>query len=142
MIGKPYARHLEGASTGGWQTLALQLQHPDGFGGAWVLNPDPIDFRRRQRTDIYADTNAFAVPTGPFSATERPSRRTVEGQVQRTARDPSRFEYDLREYAQRNWPTLGPKLAGKLAMALRGHPHVVAPRHASMRSASARAHSV
>ena len=166
MIGKPYARHLEGASTGGWQTLALQLQHPDHFGGAWVLNPDPIDFRRWQHTDIYADTNAFVVPTGPFSATERPFRRTVEGQVQWTARDLSRFEavlgsrgrsgyqqeaweaiygpvgsdgyprplwnrltgtidrevatymrehgYDLREYAQRNWPTLGPKLAGKL----------------------------
>ncbi len=166
MIGKPYARHLEGASTGGWQTLALQLKHPDDFGGAWVLNPDPIDFRRWQHTDIYTDTNAFVVPTGPFSATERPFRRTVEGQVQWTARDLSRFEavlgsrgrsgyqqeaweaiygpvgadgypkplwnrrtgtidrevanymrehgYDLREYAQRNWPTLGPKLAGKL----------------------------
>ncbi|HET9531069.1 MAG TPA: alpha/beta hydrolase-fold protein, partial [Blastocatellia bacterium] len=43
-IGKPYARILEGASTGGWQSLSLQLKYADLFGGAWVFNPDPIDF--------------------------------------------------------------------------------------------------
>ncbi len=45
-IGKPYARLLEGASTGGWESLGLQLKYPEFFGGAWVFNPDPIDFRR------------------------------------------------------------------------------------------------
>ena len=166
MIARPYARHVEGASTGGWQSLALQLQHPDFFGGAWVLQPDPIDFRRYQLVDIYRDTNAFVVPLGPHNTTERPFRRSVEGQPVWTVRQLSRFEavlgsrgrsgfqlaaweavfgptdadgyprplwdwrtgtidrevatamrergYDLREYAQRNWATLGPKLAGKL----------------------------
>jgi hypothetical protein len=166
MIGKPYARLAEGASTGGWQTLALQLKHPDFFGGAWVLQPDPIDFRRYQLVDIYADTNAFVIPNTQFTTTERPFRRTTEGQVVWTLRQLSLFEevlgtrgrsnyqlegweaiygpldadgypkplwnkitgtidrsvatymrdngYDLRDYAQKNWDTLGPKVAGKL----------------------------
>jgi hypothetical protein len=166
MIAKPYARLAEGASTGGWQTLALQLKHPDFFGGAWVLQPDPIDFKRYQLVDIYSDTNAFVMPNTQVSTTERPFKRTVEGQVTWTLRQMSLFEevlgtkgrgayqlqgweaiygpldadgypkplwnkltgtidrdvanymkengYDLREYAQRNWATLGPKVAGKL----------------------------
>jgi hypothetical protein len=166
IIAKPYARLLEGASTGGWQTLALQLQHPDFFGGAWVLQPDPIDFRKDQLINIYADTNAFLLPAGPFTAVERPFRRSTEGQVVWTQRQMSRFEevlgtrgrsgyqlegweavygpvgpdgypkplwnkltgsidrevatywrergFDLREFAERNWTTLGPKLVGKL----------------------------
>jgi Putative esterase len=166
IIRQPYARQIEGASTSGWQTLALALQHPDVIGGAWVLQPDPIDFRHYQQTNAYQDTNAFVLQTGPFTVTERPFQRTVAGQVLFTARDLSRFEdvlgshgrsgyqleaweavygpvgddgypvplwnkrtgtidhavaaymrdhgFDLREYAERNWSTLGPKLAGKL----------------------------
>jgi hypothetical protein len=166
IIRRPYARIVEGASTGGWQALALQLQHPDFFGGAWVLQPDPIDFRKNLLTNNYTDSSAFVVPVGPFGATERPFRRTTEGQVVWTMRQLSLFEevlgtrgrsgyqlgaweavygptaadgypkplwnkltgvidrevatywrehgFDLREYAQRNWSTLGPKLAGKL----------------------------
>lgn len=166
MIGKPYARLAEGASTGGWQTLALQLKYPDFFGGAYVLQPDPIDFRRYQLVDIYADTNAFVVPNTMFTTTERPFRRSPEGQVQWTLRQLSLFEevlgtrgrsnyqlegweaiygpldaegyprplwnkltgtidrevanyyrdngYDLRDFAERNWATLGPKVAHKL----------------------------
>lgn len=166
IIRKPYARQVEGASTSGWQTLALLLQHPDFFGGGWVLQPDPIDFRHYQLTNIYADTNAFTLPAGQFTTLERPFQRSVEGQVLLTNRQLSRFEavlgthgrsgyqleaweavygpsgpdgypvplwdkltgridaavasymrdhgYDLRHYAQEHWPTLGPKLAGKL----------------------------
>ena len=59
---------------------------------AWGLQPDPIDFRRWQLVDIYADTNAFVVQTGPFTSTERPFRRTTEGQVTWSNRQLSRFE--------------------------------------------------
>jgi hypothetical protein len=166
IIRKPYARILEGASTSGWQTLAMMLQHPDFFGGAWVLQPDPIDFRHYQQTNIYTDSNAFAVPVGQMMAAERPFRRTTQGQVVWTTRQLSRFEavlgshgrssyqleaweavygpvgadgyprplwdkltgkidhevatymrdhgFDLRDYAARNWSTIGPKLVGKL----------------------------
>jgi enterochelin esterase-like enzyme len=33
MIKAPYARVLTGGSTGGWESLALQVLHPDFFGG-------------------------------------------------------------------------------------------------------------
>jgi hypothetical protein len=166
LIPQAHARIVEGASTGGWESLALQLKYPDFFGGAWVFNPDPIDFTHYQLMNIYKDENAFSVPTSSFAATERPMRRTVEGQVTHTFRDVARLEavlgskgrsgyqfdgwqsvhgpvgpdgypvmlfdkltgvinkdvanyyreqgYDLTEYTRRNWPTLGPKLVGKL----------------------------
>jgi len=166
IIRQPYARHLEGASTSGWQSLAMQLQHPDFFGGAWIFQPDPIDFTRYQMTNIYTDTNAFIAQTGPFTVAERGFQRTVDGQTIITARQLSRFEavlgshgrsgyqleaweavygpvgddgypvplwdkatgtidhgvaaymrdhgFDLRAYTERNWATLGPRLAGKL----------------------------
>jgi hypothetical protein len=34
LIPEPYGRIVEGASTGGWEALALQLHYPDHFGGA------------------------------------------------------------------------------------------------------------
>lgn len=92
IIRKPYARQLEGASTSGWQSLALQLQHPAYFGGAWIFQPDPIDFTRYQMTNIYTDTNAFVTVTGPFTSAERGFQRTTDGQTIITTRDLSRFE--------------------------------------------------
>jgi hypothetical protein len=92
IIKKPYARQLEGASTSGWQSLAMQLQHPDYFGGAWIFQPDPIDFTRYQMTNIYTDTNAFVVQTGPFTTTERYFQRTTDGQGLISTRELSRFE--------------------------------------------------
>jgi hypothetical protein len=92
MIRQPYARIVEGASTGGWQALALQLRHPDFFGGAWVLQPDPIDFRRYQLVNIYEDENAFFAPTGQFTTSEHPMRRSTEGHVHWTMRELSLFE--------------------------------------------------
>lgn len=92
IIAKPYARQLEGASTSGWQSLALQLQHPEFFGGAWIFQPDPIDFTRYQMTNIYTDSNAFTVPSGPFTSVERGFQRTTDGQTIITTRELSRFE--------------------------------------------------
>ena len=92
IIPKSYARHLEGASTSGWQSLAMQLQHPDYFGGAWIFQPDPIDFTRYGLVNIYTDTNAFTLPSGPFTTIERPFQRTTDGQVVITMRALSRFE--------------------------------------------------
>lgn len=93
IIAKPYARLVEGASTGGWEALALQLYYPDYFGGAWVFNPDPIDFRRWQLINIYEDENAFVAPgSSEWYDYERPFRRSVEGQVIDTQRSMSLFE--------------------------------------------------
>jgi hypothetical protein len=35
------------------------LPNPNFFGGAWILQPDPIDFRSYLLIDIYDDANAF-----------------------------------------------------------------------------------
>jgi hypothetical protein len=91
-IGKPYARLVEGASTGGWEALNLQLKHPDFFGGAWVFNPDPIDFHHYQQIDAYKDDNAFSVRMSPWISQERGFKRTVEGQMQLSMRQLSRME--------------------------------------------------
>lgn len=58
-IPEPYARVLEGGSTGGWEALALQFFHPDFFGGAWGYCPDPVTFTNVEGINIYKDTNAF-----------------------------------------------------------------------------------
>jgi hypothetical protein len=91
LIPEPYARILEGASTSGWQSLALILRNPEFFGGAWILQPDPIDFRSYILTNIYEDENAFTLQAGTLQV-ERPFRRTTEGQVVWTLRQLSRFE--------------------------------------------------
>jgi putative esterase len=91
-IGKPHARLLEGASTGGWESLSLQLKYADFFGGAWVYNPDPIDFRRYLLVNIYEDENAFTAPGRSWIPAERPMRRSAEGQVNLTVRQVSQFE--------------------------------------------------
>lgn len=92
MIGKPYARVLTGGSTGGWTSLALQVQHPDFFGGTWSFYPDPVDFRRYQLIDVYRDTSAFLVPNAAPGAPERMMQMTPEGQPVATMRQISQME--------------------------------------------------
>jgi len=89
IIRQPYARVLSGGSTGGWESLALQLQHPEFFGGAWVYYPDPIDFRRWGVANIYEDENIFYAPratatalgTTDWQKVRRPWIRLPDGQM-------------------------------------------------------------
>ena len=92
IIRQPYARVLDGGSTGGWESLALQVFHPDFFGGTWTFFPDPVDFRRYQLVDIYNDNNAFLAPGFDPPVPERPMERTAEGQVTMTMRQMSQLE--------------------------------------------------
>jgi hypothetical protein len=92
IIPQPYARFLTGGSTGGWEALALQVFHPAFFNGAWVLYPDPVDFRRYQMSNIYEDDNAFEVPNGDWAKLVRPLSRNAEGQVTLTMREMSLLE--------------------------------------------------
>jgi hypothetical protein len=91
VIRKPYARVLSGGSTGGWEALALQIFHPDFFGGAWSFFPDPVDFRYYQLTNIYEDENAFYIERG-WLKPERPMMRDEHGQVMVTLRQLSQLE--------------------------------------------------
>ena len=100
VIAQPYARVLTGGSTGGWESLALELYHPDFFGGTWTLYPDPVDFRHYGLPNVYADSNAFVVdrvdapfdPVGPFFHPERILMRDNAGQALVTVRQMSQLE--------------------------------------------------
>jgi Putative esterase len=92
MIAKPYARVLTGGSTGGWESLGVQVFYPDFFGGTWTLYPDQIDFRRYQLVNIYEDDNAFFAPGHTWFQVPRPIMRTAEGQVEITVQQFSERE--------------------------------------------------
>lgn len=92
LIPEANARFLTGGSTGGWECAALQIQRPDFFGGAWCLYPDPVDFRRNQLVDNYADTNAFVPNVSDPPVPERYMMRTPDGQPQVTQRQMSQLE--------------------------------------------------
>ena len=165
IIRKSYARLLTGGSTGGWESLALQVLHPDFFGGTWSFYPDPVDFRTWGLVNIYEDENYYDIPS---EWVQRPRYffRSADGQPQLTNRQLTDLEsvlgsrlrsaeqfaawqavygpvaddgypkplydivtgkidnsvalymrehgYDLRDYLERNWSTIGPSLAGKI----------------------------
>jgi S-formylglutathione hydrolase FrmB len=90
-IREPYARTLAGGSTGGWEALALELFHPEFFGGTWSYCPDPVTFTGYEGVDIYKDENAFykqhewyRVPTANI--------RDTFGEAQLTVQQKLRFE--------------------------------------------------
>ena len=62
--GDASSRFLTGHSSGAWSALWLQINYPDGFGGAWAGAPDPVDFRAFAGVDIYTCDNAFIDPRG------------------------------------------------------------------------------
>jgi hypothetical protein len=91
ILAEPYARVLSGGSTGGWESLALQIFHPDFFGGTWSYCPDPVTFTDVEGINIYEDVNAFykqhewrRVPTA--------NTREVTGEVRLTSRQRNHFE--------------------------------------------------
>jgi len=161
--GTPETRFLDGCSTGGWVSLALQLFYPDFFGGCFSYSPDQVDFENCQLMNIYHDENAFYNEHGYL----RPIMRDVTGEpiVSQKAFiqhentlgwnntyttsggqfgaftalfspkgedglpvplfDPQTGEidhevaehwrkYDLKNYVDTNWKTLGPKIQGKI----------------------------
>ncbi|MGA2259931.1 MAG: alpha/beta hydrolase-fold protein [Acidobacteriota bacterium] len=92
IVSRPEGRVLTGGSTGGWESLALQVFHPKFFNGTWTMYPDPIDFHRYQMSDIYRDDNAFTIPNGDWATLERPLSRDAAGQVTLTMRQMNQLE--------------------------------------------------
>jgi hypothetical protein len=87
-IAQPWARVLDGGSTGGWVSLALQVFYPDVFNGTWSGFPDGVDFRAFQLINIYEDQNAYLNKHG----FERPSARELNGDVRFTIRHECQME--------------------------------------------------
>ena len=162
-IGSPETRFVDGCSTGGWVSLALQLFYPDYFGGCFSYSPDQVDFTHCQLVNIYKDKNAFINEHGYL----RPLVRDTYGEPIISQKDFIQYEnvlghsntfvtsggqysafnalfspkgedglpaaifhpttgeidkevaehwrkYDLKDFAEKNWKTLGPKIQGKI----------------------------
>lgn len=92
MIPKPFARVLTGGSTGGWESLGVQIFYPDFFGGTWTLYPDPIDFRRYGTPNVYDDENAFFEPGHSWVQAPRYLIRKPDGQDEVTVQQFSQLE--------------------------------------------------
>ena len=98
-VGEPWSRMLTGGSTGGWESLALQIFHPDFFNGCWALCPDPLDFRAHQIVNIYEDANAYFLDKG-FTKVERPDTRQVDGNILEMMKDENRYELVVGEHSR------------------------------------------
>jgi hypothetical protein len=91
VIEEPYARVLSGGSTGGWESLALQIFHPDFFGGTWSYCPDPVTFSNVEGIDIYEDENAF-YKQHEWRRVPTPNTREVTGEIRLTSQQRNYFE--------------------------------------------------
>ena len=85
VIREPWARWLSGGSTGGWESLALQIFHPDYFGGTWSSCPDPVTFSDVEGVNMYKDANAFYKQYSDWQLTPTVNSREVNGEIRQTA---------------------------------------------------------
>lgn len=74
-LGTAESRFVDGCSTGGWVSLALQIYYPDFFNGAFSYSPDAVEFENYQTINIYKDKNAFYNEWG----NPRPVARDITG---------------------------------------------------------------
>ena len=89
-IAEPSARFVSGHSSGGWSSLWLEVEHPEVFGGAWSLSPDPVDFRDFVNVDLHRFDNMYRDPEGNPIPVERAGPTvvaTLEEFVRRELRD-------------------------------------------------------
>ncbi len=163
-LGEGWSRFLYGGSTGGWESLAVQIFYPEHYNGTFAACPDPIDFHAYTVIDIYKDPNAFYLE-GAHKRVAQPAMRDYLGHTYTTLADINAYElalgdhgrsgeqfdiwqavygpvgadgypqpifnketgeidhkiaeywrehYDLRDILEREWPTLGPKVQGKI----------------------------
>jgi putative esterase len=92
VIKEPYARVLSGGSTGGWESLALQIFHPDFFGGTWSDCPDPVEFSNVEGIDIYKDSNAFYKVFEWGRREPTVNTRETDGSIRLTSEQRNHFE--------------------------------------------------
>jgi hypothetical protein len=93
-IGQGWARFLYGGSTGGWESLAVQIFYPDHYNGTFAACPDPVDFHAFTTIDLYHDKNAYVL-RGTHISVEQPAMRDYLGHVTITQRETNYFERTL-----------------------------------------------
>src|SRR5579859_6831033 len=98
-IGQGWARFLYGGSTGGWESLAVQMFYPDHYNGAFVACPDPVDFHAFTNIDLYEDKNAFYLE-GAHKRVEQPAMRDYLGHTLITTKDNNAYELALGDHGR------------------------------------------
>ncbi len=98
-IGQGWARFLYGGSTGGWESLAVQMFYPTHYNGAFIACPDPVDFHAYMTIDLYNDKNAFYL-YGAHKQVEQPAMRDYLGHVTLTAKQNNEYELALGDHGR------------------------------------------
>jgi hypothetical protein len=98
-IGQGWARFAYGGSTGGWESLAVQMFYPDHYNGVFVACPDPVDFRAYATTNIYSDPNAFYM-LGAHTKIAQPAMRDYLGRTLATMQGMNQYELALGSHAR------------------------------------------
>jgi Putative esterase len=98
-IGQGWARFVYGGSTGGWESLAVQVFYPDHYNGAFVACPDPVDFRGFTNINLYQDKNVFFID-GPHMSVEQPGERDYLGRTLTTTKQINQYELALGSHAR------------------------------------------
>ena len=98
-IGQGWARFLYGGSTGGWESLAVQMFYPDRYNGAFVACPDPVDFHAYMTADLYNQPNMFYLK-GANKRVEQPAMRNYLGHTLISMRDNIAYEAALGDHGR------------------------------------------
>ena len=98
-IGEGWAKFLYGGSTGGWESLAVQMFYPTHYNGAFVACPDPVDFHAYMTINLYDDKNAFYL-YGPHKQVEQPAMRDYLGHTLITTKENNEYELALGDHGR------------------------------------------
>jgi hypothetical protein len=98
-IGEGWARFVYGGSTGGWESLAVQMFYPDKYNGAFVACPDPVDFRAFTIINLYDEKNAFYYP-GVHTRMLQPGFRDYLGHTIATVQSINQYELALGSHSR------------------------------------------
>ena len=91
LIPESWARLLSGGSTGGWESLAMQVFNPDFYGGTWSLCPDSVTFEHYQVVNLYEDDNAYYTDNGWYKVA-RPGSVGLDGNIKYAMKDENLYE--------------------------------------------------
>jgi hypothetical protein len=98
-IGQGWARFAYGGSTGGWESMAVQVFYPDHYNGVFVACPDPVDFRAYITANLYEDKNAFFMQ-GAHANIPQPAMRDYLGRTFITMQGVNQYELALGSHAR------------------------------------------
>ncbi len=98
-LGTGWSRFVYGGSTGGWESLAVQVFYPDHYNGSFAACPDPIDFHAYTNIDLYDDKNAFYL-YGAHKQVEQPAMRDYLGRTLITTKQINEYELSLGDHGR------------------------------------------